>query len=229
MALLKRVPSRRRRSARKSTPQEPSNIPPLPYEIHYRILQYLSFNELFYTRSVNRWYYDACLKIIHDKYVKPSRVLLMEWSCETNFGGPHLDFYRLDPASRRGSSILKWEGKELPFNKFSCGWAADIVLIGGECRRAFFKFSYCLHYTRRKPEKWLMKRMQIQDKSGLRDIFLFAPPKDTRWKNNLIKVIIGDGVDVTGLEGLSTESTWEMIVPMAMLLSMIQDFAIYYQ
>jgi hypothetical protein len=220
VTLLKLVCSGRRR---------PSNVPPLPYEIHYRILQFLSFNELFRARGVNHWYYDTCLKIIHDKYIKPSRLLLREWNCETWLRHSLAPVHCLEPVSERGSNLLKWEGKELPFNKFPCGWNVNIVLIGGECRRVFVKFSYCVHNHQRQPAKWLMKRMQVRDKSGLRDMFVYAHTDENyRNKKKLIKDVIGDGVNVMGLNGLPSESAWEMIIPVAMLPAMVQDYSWYY-
>lgn len=77
------------------------------------VLSNLSFEDLFYTRGVNQWFYQACIDQIHYRFLKESSVYFQFYAsvCPPWAKCVKLSTGHLKLSSKRGDTLVKWSGK----------------------------------------------------------------------------------------------------------------------
>ena len=98
-----------------TNPEITSKLPYLPNEIHYKIIQYLSLEDLFAYRSVSTLYYKLCLSEIYQRYVNRSFAVLGAYVCHLRFLQPQMHdlwrSYQWNPSVDVNEQTITWSGE----------------------------------------------------------------------------------------------------------------------
>jgi len=90
---------------RRSRPKNPE-VPPLPYEIVYRILSHLSLVDVWSARVINRLFHQTSLDVISAKYIKNSAIIMILPRLSQTYS--HTKPFELRPVDSGEQKMVSW-------------------------------------------------------------------------------------------------------------------------